>query len=874
MAAGTAPPVAEPTASPRRRRRWLRRILAGLVVLVLLVALLVTLATAWAIRRPMPVTSGTLAVPGLEAEVVVQRDGWGVPTVTASTSHDLFFGQGYVHAQDRFWEMDFRRHVTAGRLSELFGDTTLETDEFVRTMGWRRVAEQELALLSADSRALLQAYADGVNAYVADRSPSDLSLEYSVLALTNRGYRVEPWTPVDSLAWLKAMSYDLSGNATAEIARTQVTAAVGPARAAQIFPPYPYERHRPILDQGAWTERDGQVVFDQDLNPPRVVPLQVTSTASISALASLSRQYATVGRLLGLSGEHAGAGSNNWVVSGDLTATGMPVLANDPHLAPSMPSIWTQMGLHCAPVTASCPYDVAGFTFSGFPGVVIGHNTQVAWGFTNLAPDTQDLFLERVQGNDVIVDEVARPMRTRAEVIQVAGADDVTITVRETSHGPLMSDVSDDYRQTGTEAVAAGETAPGGEGYGVSIQWTALIPGRTAEAVFALDRASGWDEFVAATELFETPSQNIVYADVDGNIGYATGGKFPVRKGFDGLTPAPGWDSSIRWDGFVPTAAVPRVQNPKDGFIVTANNQLTWPGLGYPFVVDNAYGARSQRITDLVEERTAGANRLSVDDMAAIQNDSFDESAAWAVPLALQVPLDGPAAESRRWWQDWGYEMSAEDSPAAPFYAAFWRNLVLGVFGDELSDDVVTLDSTDRWYEAMRDLPPDDPWWDDTSTPEVEDRAAMMQRALVAADAELRDRLGDESGRWFWQDLHTLTITNQTFGDSGIAPIEWLFNRGPYPTGGTGTAPDATDWNITEGYEIVWIPSMRMVVDLSDLDASTWVNLTGASGHAFGEHYADQAPLWASGQTTSFPFTPAAVAASTEDTLVLDPADG
>ncbi|HYN74854.1 MAG TPA: penicillin acylase family protein, partial [Candidatus Limnocylindria bacterium] len=415
----------------RGRWRWLRRTFVGLLVLILGIALLATLATAWAIRRPFPVTSGVLVVGGLEQPVTVQRDAWGIPSVYASTSHDLFFGQGYVHAQDRFWEMDFRRHVTAGRLSEMFGDTTLDTDEFVRTMGWRRIAEQEVALLSPDTRGLLQAYADGVNAYVADRSPTDLSLEYSVLWLTNRGYTVEPWTPADSLAWLKAMSYDLSGNATTEIERVLVAAKVGAARAAQVFPDYPYDRHRPILGQGAWSGAGPDAVFDQNLPAPTSSPADtaLALAQTRSALQDVGNQLATVRALLGLQGQHAGAGSNNWVVSGELTATGKPLLANDPHLAPSMPSIWTQMGLHCVPVSSACPYDVAGFTFSGFPGVIIGHNASIAWGFTNLGPDTQDLFLEKVEGDAVLVDGAARPMATRQEVIEVAGGEPVTIAV-------------------------------------------------------------------------------------------------------------------------------------------------------------------------------------------------------------------------------------------------------------------------------------------------------------------------------------------------------------------------------------------------------------------------------------------------------------
>ncbi len=873
MATIAPPALAEPPRKPpRRRRRWLRRTLLAIVAVIAVVALLVVLATAWAVRRPFPQTSGTLTVPGLNAQVTVQRDAWGIPAVTASTSHDLFFAQGFVNAQDRFWEMDFRRHVTAGRLSELFGDTTLETDEFVRTMGWRRVAEAEVNLMSPQTLALLQAYADGVNAYVLNRSPSELSLEYSVLALTNRGYTVEPWTPADSLAWLKAMSFDLSGNAWAEIERVLVTAEVGARRAGQIFPEYPFDRHRPILDQGAWVGTGSNARFDQNLPAPGATTTQTAAYAGVEGgLRSIQSGLAQVSGLLGLSGQHAGAGSNNWVVSGELTATGKPLLANDPHLAPSMPSIWTQLSLHCAPVSAQCPYDVAGYTFSGFPGVIIGHNARVAWGFTNLAPDTQDLFLESLQADAAIVDGVAVPLQTREEVIKVAGADPVTITVRSTAHGPLMSDVSDDYAEVGQQVVppSGSPTPTAEEGYAVALQWTALTPGKTAEAVFALDGAGDSDEVRAAAGLFETPSQNIVYADVDGNIGYVTGGKFPVRAGYDGLTPAPGWDSSVGWVGDVPQAAVPAVENPSDGFIVTANNQLTNPGLGYDFVVDNAFGARSQRITDRIAAATTGGRKITAADMSDIQNDTYNEPASWVVPLAMAVRLDGSASAARSTWDGWDFTM-APDSAAAAYFGAFWTALVNGVFGDELGDEVA-LDSTDRWYEAMRALDADDPWWDDLATPEVEDRSAMLQRAMQLAAADLSDQLGDDPATWTWKSLHTLEIRNQTFGDSGIGPIEWLFNRGPYETGGSGSSPDATDWDTRDGYGIVWIPSMRMVVDLADLDASTWVNLTGASGHAFAEHYDDQAELWATGRTTPFVFSAPATTAAAEKTLTLTP---
>ena len=370
-----------------RAARWSTYAVVALVLL--LVAGLVTAVVL--VRRPFPQVDGAIEVPGLTGEVEVIRDGHGIPQLYADNVDDLMAAQGYVHAQERFYEMDVRRHETAGRLSELFGKDTLEVDEFVRTLGWRRIAEQELALLQPRTRAALEAYAVGVNAYLDTHSPSQIAVQYTVLGLGGLDYRPEPWTAVDSLAWLKAMAWDLKGNLDEEIERALVSADHTPEQVADLFPAYDYQAHVPIVGQGAVV--DG--VFEQDAEQGGTRnPERPAFTADQRAqLRGLGR---TLDRLPSFVGDGDGIGSNSWVVDGEHSATGEPLLANDPHLGVSVPGVWMQMGLHCRTVGPDCPLDVAGFTFSGVPGVVIGHNADIAWGFTNLGPDVTDLYLERI----------------------------------------------------------------------------------------------------------------------------------------------------------------------------------------------------------------------------------------------------------------------------------------------------------------------------------------------------------------------------------------------------------------------------------------------------------------------------------------------
>jgi penicillin amidase len=834
-------------------------VLLGLLALVVVAVLVVSIGATTMIRRSLPDRDGTATLPGLGGQVTVLRDDRGVPQVYASTATDLFRAQGYVHAQDRFFEMDLRRHITAGRLSELVGpsEDALATDKVVRTLGWRRVAEAELPLLSPSTRSYLQAYADGVNAYLAHRSASRLGVEYALLGITLPDYRIEPWTPVDSLAWLKAMAWDLKGNYTDEITRARLAASLPVKRINQLYPAYPFDEHAPIVSAAdAGPSQSSSAVPVADLRTP----------SAEDALALAQKALDAVPQLVG---RGDGIGSNSWVVAGSRTTTGMPLLANDPHLAPSVPGIWYQMGLHCQQVDDSCPFDVAGFTFSGLPGVVIGHNDRVAWGFTNLGPDVTDLYLERVLGDTVEVDGAYEPLTTRTETINVRGGDPVTITVRSTRHGPIVSDVIDSVRAAGRGATVDGE--PDSTAYDVSLAWTALQPGRTADAVFALDSARGWDDFRAAARVFDVPAQNLVYADVDGNIGYQAPGKIPVRQAGDGRWPVPGWQSRYDWTGYVPFDDLPSVLNPKEGLIVAANQAVTADVA--PFITrDWDYGFRAQRIRDLL----ARTPKLSVDDMSRIQLDTRNPMAPTLVPLLLKVDFskDAFTREAQQLLRGWDFT-EPPDSAAAAYYNAVWRNLLRLGFDDELGVDLAA-DGGDRWFEVVSTLLPrkDDPWWDNKATPgAVENRDEIVRQAMTSARIELTKSLGKDPTHWQWGRLHRLELKHAVLGGPTVpAPVRWLVNRGPWDVGGGSALVDATGWDAHDGYAVNWVPSMRMVVDLGDLDRSRWVNLTGASGHPMDAHYTDQTDAWATGRTYPWPFGEKAVRAATDDELVLRPA--
>jgi penicillin amidase len=986
MPANSAPPPAK-----KKGRR------ARLIVIVLVLALVAGIGYGayWGVgtvRASLPQTSGTIQLKGLSGPVDVERDSYGIPQIYANSDADLFRAQGYVQAQDRFYEMDVRRHMTSGRLSEMFGKSQVNTDAFLRTLDWHGVAQQEYDHeLSPETKKNLQAYSDGVNAYLKGRSAKDISVEYAALNLAG-SYAPAKWTPVDSVAWLKAMAWDLRGNMQDEIDRSLLTSRLSQKQIDQLYPPYPTSKNKPIVQSGAVVDgtfdpkatsdgestgtdpslgsgdgsgtgegsgagtgigsgtgtgtgdgsgsgtdtstgsgggeatsggttgltANGSTVSANDAAYTDDASSASGATEAVdSQLGGLSDSIDDIPQLFGPNGSGSGVGSNSWVVSGALTTTGKPLLANDPHLSPSLPSIWYQMGLHCRTVSPDCQYNVSGYTFSGMPGVIIGHNADIAWGMTNLGADVTDLYLEKVDGDTYQYGNKREKFSTRKETIKIAGGGSKAIVVRSTIHGPVVSDRDDELVKVGKQAPVP-ELAPDrGTGYAVSLEWTALTPGKTMDSVFALDKAQNFTQFRAAARNFEVPSQNLVYADTEGNIGYQAPGKVPVRGKGDGALPAPGWDPAYHWEKPIPFDKMPYEYNPKRGYIVTAN-QAVVDTKKYPelLTTDWDYGTRSQRIADLIESKTRNGGKISTDDMQDMQMDNTSEIAKQLVPYLLKNDLakngvpDPAVRQAQQLLENWDYTQEP-DSAAAAYFNAVWRNILELAFGDKLpkevrvkgqclnvrpaestgppddtdqlvrecgerSADTAQPDGGDRWFEVVGNILKDDhnSWWSSARSrgdKATTTRDQLFARAMKDARWELTAKLGKDMSTWSWGRLHQLTLKNSTLGTSGPGFLKSLLNRGPFNLGGGGSAVDATSWNAAGGYAVTTVPSMRMVVNVGDWDKSRWINLTGASGHAYSAHYTDQTKKWEDGDLLPWAFGIDAVNEATKDKLTLKP---
>ncbi|MDL1909198.1 penicillin acylase family protein [Chloroflexi bacterium CFX6] len=813
--------------------------------------------------KSFPQIEGEIQLEGLDGRVDVYRDAMGIPHIYASTQHDLFFAQGYVHAQDRFWQMDFWRHIGAGRIAEMF-PSQAETDMFLRTLGWTEIAEQEYAALEPEFRAMVDSYTEGVNAYLKDHDKEASSLEYAILGLLNPDYVIEPWAPTHSLTWGKMLAYDLRGNMDEEIKRAILLKTLTPEQVDELFPSYP-EDHPTIVNKIGAGEASS------------AAPVSIARQLPDETLAALQHNASLLDDLMGPANNDVG--SNSWAVAGSRTATGMPILANDPHLAIQMPSIWYQIGLHCKPKTEGCPYDVAGFSMAGVPAVIIGHNDRIAWSMTNVGPDVMDLYIEKVnpenpnqyEANGQWVD-----FEIRKEIIKVAGGEPIEMDVRISRHGPVISEVFGVLKNEGDPEDEdftpfkdnAGIELP--EHYAIALKWTAFTVSSSFVAPWMANTAQNFEEFREAARTAKVPSQNLVYADVDGNIGYQMPGDIPIRKNGDGTLPVPGWTDDFEWMGYVPFEELPWSFNPPEGYIATANNQV--PPRDYPHLISTDWdlGYRADRIVEMIEN---APGKIDLAYIQKMQGDNFDGGAPYILPHLLEMKFDASNLnDGLAALKNWDYQASADSAPAA-LYEAFWRNLLAETFHDDLPERYFP-NGGDTWFEITRSIvnDPSSFWWDDkTTTDTLETRDDIFARAFEKAVAELEDRLGKDQSQWKWGDLHTATFKNGTLGQAGIFLIEDLFNRGPFPTSGGTDIVNATSWRAPQGYEVANVPSMRMIVDLGNLNNSLTVHTTGQSGHAYHPHYIDMAELWANVEYYPMWWNLESVIEDSEGHLVLTP---
>jgi penicillin G amidase len=847
--------------------RFVKGLLLFLLVVVVILAVVLGGGYLYLTRRALPQIDGTVQIPGLRAPVSIVRDKNGIPHIYAANPHDLFMAQGYVQAQDRLWQMTLQSLATAGRSSELSASTAnIEQDKFLLTLGWNRAAQADYEVLPDDEKAILQAYADGVNVFV-DTHVNNLPPEFAIVGLfSGKGFnfKPDPWQPVDTLRWAKAMAWSLGGNWDVEVYRARLIQQFGAEQAnamyAELSPPYDFA-HMPVI-------------------VPAGVAYNSAPLDNVLGLKSLD----------GISGlRGSDVGSNNWVISGSRTTTGKPLLANDPHLGIQMPSIWYFNSLHCQPVSAECPFEVTGASFVGMPGVVIGHNARIAWGVTNVGPDVQDLFLEKIAGNQYEYTGQRIDLTITPETIVIRGklpADyspspnetsvydeqsnttTITLNVRSTQHGPLVSDVDADAAQAG------GDLA-------VAFSWTAInAPEGTYSSFIAIDRAQNWDEFRAALAKFGSPSQNFVYADVDGNIGYQTPGRIPIRAKGDGQLPVPGWTGEYDWTGYIPFDELPRSFNPPAGYIATANNAVVGPEYPYFLGMDWDRGYRARRIVDLIESK----EKLNADDIAALQGDNLNLSAQEIVPYLQNITVEGDAKKALDQILAWDF-IEQRDSTGASAYQVFWLKLLMNTFGDELGN--LAPDYTDGGTvnrQAMIQLlaQPDAAWWDNTQTADVhETRDDILKKSLADGAQMLIGELGNNPADWKWGKLHTATFASQALGTS---PLAFIFNHGPVEVdGGTAAVNNTgTGGNFRKAYSdppgklaAIFaersVPSLRQIVDLSELNASRFIHTTGESGLPASSHYADFIDKWRSIQYVPMWWDAGAIQANAEGTLTLTP---
>jgi penicillin amidase len=802
----------------------------GLVGALLLVGL-AGAGVAGLLYRSLPEYSGHHRVAGLSASVDIVRDESAVPHIYAASEADAYFGLGYVHAQDRLWQLELNRRLGSGTLAEVLGAEAREQDRLFRTLGLRHLAEQNLAVLDGRTRAALGAYVRGVNAFLAQDPP--LPPEFSVLRVD-----MAPWTELDSLVWLEVMGYWMSETVGRELLRMRLSAILTPEQLSAFIAPYPGD-----------------------------APVAIGDLKEL--YGSLDRSARVLGSLL--PGGDRSEGSNNWVVSGNRSASGKPLLANDPHLEFSVPSIWYLAHL-------SAPgLNVIGASLPSLPGIILGRNDHVAWAFTNTESDTQDLFIERLASADGTSYESPtgpRPFDVRREVIHVRGAPDEVLDVRTSRHGPVLSDVEPTARAL----------LP--EGYVLAFSWVGSGAGDTT-LEFPIHAATSADagQFLAALRRFLTPQQNIVYADEQGSIGFVAAGRVPIRRPDNelrGLAPAPGWEARYDWQGYVPFEELPRELDPASHRIVTANQKITPPGYGHWMGSEWQPPYRAERIEALID----GHERHTLQTFASIQSDARSSSAALllprmlgfmlperagevAAPLASKDPLAGPLLERLARWSG----VMSVDAAEPLVFAAWVRELTRLLYADELRDAF-----QDTWSEraaflsnVLADREGQSRWCDDVGTANAESCAEICARAFERAIADLRARYGSDPQRWSWGAAHHAVSAHVPF--SGVPWLGRYFSVS-VPSPGDNQSVNVGGYDFSDDeqpFASSLGPTYRALYDLSDPEASLFMLSAGQSAHFLSKHYDDFSLRWSRGEYAGMRTRRSDVEANSIGVLTLSP---
>lgn len=767
-----------------------------IALLLFLIALLVSIG-AWfgiqsVLKQSLPKRSGELKVEGLDGVVRVGRDLYGVPVIEAESLRDLLFAQGFVQAQDRLWQMELNRRLGAGRLSELFGEQALPADIFLRRLGLRQAAKSNLDVLDEEERAMLEAFCAGVNEAV--RQTKVLPFEFRLLRISP-----EPWQPLDTLTWVQVMSMDLSSNWEQELLRGRIVEKLGPEGAELLH---------------LFTESASLTL------PPAALGEKVLE--GLWDLYEQAKAYLPNGGLPGA--------SNAWVVSGQRTFSGRPLLANDPHLVGRVPSIWYESRLICPEL------DVRGAGFPGVPFIVIGANRRVSWGITNSFADTMDLYLEKLGESDYETPQGRRPLETRVEEIEIKGGATYRETIESTRHGPLLF-------RTGDQ--------------GLALRWKNFEPANPIRTLYAFNKAPSAKAFKEALRDWQAPSSNFVFADVEGNIGYLMAGHVPKRKSGTGLTPVPGWTDEYEWDGQIPFEELPQCDNPESGFLVTANNPVV--GADYPYHItwDWMSSTRAARIEQLLLEK----EKHDTETFAAMQVDTYSGLGLRFLKVCRELEFRSRAANAGfKILAEWDGNGHSTSEHMALYQVALLKavqRVTEQTLGEELSRQFLGQSSnpvavmaghTGRYtawliqlleqperYRALQRL-----------APELPARESLVEDSLGGAYLLLCRAFGTDYRLWEWGKLHRLQFKHPLAVNMVLG---WLLNS---PTGSAGGDTDTvfqTALNPQKPFGVeAWCPSFRQIVEMTDDQHYSSVIPTGQSGHPGSKNYLDQFHKWCAGE--------------------------
>jgi len=770
---------------------------------ILIAAVLVSGWIRSYIAEPNISYNGIYYISGLKDEVEIYTDAFGTPHVFAKNKEDLFFSAGYLTARERLFQLSVRASAGRGELALMLGDELLADDRYLRTFGIPAVSKEILSETDAETVSLLQVYCNGINAWI-DETADRLPIEFKII-----GSKPVKWTPVDVIATARLMARELQQSWRTEIVMGALVEKLGSEKAKALFP--------------------------LDSDDVKIVPQDVSFS---SLFQSMKQTEENIRNLLNTNGSVMG--SNNMVTSGRLTKSGKPIITNDPHLGTTQPAWWYEMHLKGAGI------NISGVCLPGMPFPVIGQNEHCAWGFTNVMADDMDFFVEKVHPDNPDLYQHKgewKSFQIRTETIPLKSGGEQKIKIRETVHGPVISDIHSQLKHAKTV---------------VSMAWTGHHKTNEIKALIDMAYIKNWDDYSKIIEQIGVPGQNIVYADVDGNIGWRPAVKIPIRIEGNSLLPRPGHTGEYDWSGFVPFDEMPYLLNPSSGFIVTANNKTIDDT--YPYYISNQFAppSRAVRFTEMVK----AADNITVDDVKRMQMD-------WLSPQAREISRyfiharrgneRGNLKIAYDMLAEWDFVEAPQSSAALVYHVAFNR-LLENVYGDELS---LVGEGILKAFVAMPMVPirsllamlrsGESVWFDDMQTEEVESMQTILRKSMVEAVQEIENDVSRISGRWKWSKVHKVTYRH-SLGRVTLLDKLFGFNVGPFPSGGSSATVNKGQYMHLSGYAQRVGPSMRRIVDFADLNSTQFILPTGQSGNPFSKHYKDQAEMFLDGsfKTTHF----------------------